>query len=77
MLKLVRLARMPRLIKLLNEQRFKRVLTQFDGPRPNIEEIQQRAMHLGIYKVLRLILIMCLMIYGVACIFFLMANMLL
>ena len=74
MLKLVRLARMPRLIKLLNEQRFKRVLTQFDGPKPNIEEIQLRAMHLGIYKVLRLILIMCLMIYGVACIWFLMSS---
>lgn len=39
MLKLVRLARMPRLIKLLDESRFKRVLTEWGGPKPSIQEI--------------------------------------
>lgn len=41
MLKLVRLARMPRLIKLLDEARFKRVLVDMDGEAPGIVAIHK------------------------------------
>ena len=36
MLKLVRLARLPRLIKLLDESKFKKTLRDLDGPEPSI-----------------------------------------
>ena len=36
MLKLVRLARLPRLIKLLDQSRFKRVLQEWNGAKPSI-----------------------------------------
>ena len=39
MLKLVRLARLPRLIKLLDESRFKRVLVDMDGNEPSVDVI--------------------------------------
>lgn len=41
MLKLLRLFRMPRLIKLLDLQRFKSVLTKMDGVEPSIEQIHK------------------------------------
>lgn len=37
MLKLVRLARLPRLIKLLDESKFKKTMRAVDGPTPSIE----------------------------------------
>lgn len=74
MLKLFRLARLPRLNKLMDESRFKRVLTEWDGPKPSIATIQAQQYVLGWYKVFKLILIMLFMIYGVACIFYLIAE---
>lgn len=73
MLKLVRLARMPRLIKLLDENRFKRVLQQCDS-NDSISSIIRRQNNLAVYKLFRLIMIMILMVYGVACINYLLAD---
>ena len=74
MLKLFRLARLPRLNKLMDETRFKRVLTEWDGQVPSIATIQAQQYVLGWYKVFKLILIMLFMIYGVACIFYLIVE---
>lgn len=73
MLKLVRLARMPRLIKLLDENRFKRVLQQCDS-NDSISSIIRRQRNLAMYKLFRLIMIMILMVYGIACINYLLAD---
>lgn len=65
---------MPRLVKLLDESRFRRVLVDMDGPEPSIDMLHRQHINLTCYKVFRLLTILVLMIYGVACIFYLLAD---
>lgn len=57
MLKLVRLARIPRLMKLLDVSMFKKVLRTFGSNNPGISEIVQVDYIITIYKLLRLVTI--------------------
>lgn len=74
MLKLVRLGRMPRMIKLLDESRFKTLLVKLDGVSPSLNKIESRYRIMTIYKMFRLITIMIIMVYGVACVYYLFSD---
>jgi hypothetical protein len=74
MLKLVRLARIPRLAKLLDPIKFKRMLMSVDGPNPSIDHIIRRDYNLTMYNIFNLIVMMMFLIYGIGCLFYLMSN---
>ena len=74
MIKLVRLARIPRLMKLLDTNKFKRALDSIANENPNIKEIQQMHRYLTYYNAYRLLFIMMFMVYGIGCIFFLLSD---
>ena len=74
MLKLFRLARLPRLVKLLNPQKFKRLLSSLDGPNPSSDLIIQRGRNMFIYNIFNLILMMIFLVYGIGCMFYLVSH---
>ena len=74
MLKLVRLARIPRLMKLLDVSLFKRTLRMFDSDDPSIGEIVQFDFYIKIYTLMRLVLIQIFMVYGAASLFYLASD---
>lgn len=68
MLKLVRLARIPRLMKLLDPDRFKKVVRSMENRETEIRDILQRDIIMYVYNMLRLVIIMLLLAYGFGCI---------
>ena len=74
MLKLVRLARLPRLIKLMDEAKFKKSLQHLFGSSPRIEEIRKQAWWMGAYTFFKLVLILLFMTFGVGCLFYLLSD---
>ena len=74
MLKLVRLARMPRLLKLLDPERFKKVVRSFENDEADIEDVLRRDYILFFYNIFRLCTILVLLTYGFGCINFFMSE---
>ena len=70
MLKLVRLARMPRLLKLLDPERFKKVVRSFENEEADIEAVLRRDYIIFFYNIFRLCTILVLLTYGFGCINF-------
>lgn len=75
----MRLLRLPRLLKLLDTQKFKRALDQLNtyygqGEMPNIKMIKRMRFYLDTYNQIRLIFIMLFMVYGIGCMFFLLSE---
>lgn len=76
MLKLVRLARMPRLLKLLDPERFKKVVRGFEPAEADINQIVNRDSIMFAYSMLRLCIILLLLTYGFGCVQYFMSDML-
>lgn len=74
MLKLFRLARIPRLLKLLDPQKFKRMLIGLDGLDPSINQIMRRDINMFIYNIFNLVLMMLFLVYGIGCLFYLVST---
>ena len=72
--KLFRLARMPRMIKLIDVNRFKNLLKGFEGAECDTEEIVQQYFILYVYNVFRLIIIAIFITYIIGCITLFMSN---
>jgi len=68
--KLVRLARLPRLIKLIDIQRFSKVLKSFQTKDSDAETIVKQYFILYMYNIFRLIVIALMITYFVGCILF-------
>ena len=67
MLKLVRLARMPRLLKLLDPERFTKVVKSFENDNSDINDVVARDGILFLYNMVRLCIIAILLTYGFGC----------
>ena len=65
---------MPRMIKLIDVNRFKTLLKGFEGPESDDETIVQQYFVLYIYNVFRLIIIAIFITYIIGCITLFMSN---
>jgi hypothetical protein len=72
--KLFRLARMPRMIKLIDVNRFKNLLKGFEGPECDDETIVHQYFVLYVYNVFRLIIIAIFITYVIGCVVLFMSN---
>ena len=72
--KLFRLARMPRIIKLIDVNRFRTLLKGFEGPESDDETIMQQYFVLYIYNVFRLIIIAIFITYIIGTLTLFMSN---
>ena len=68
--RLFRLARLPRLLKLLDQNRFKKILKSFQGKNTNEQTIMKQYEAMFIYNLIRLIVIACFITYFIGCMFF-------
>lgn len=69
-LKLIRLARMPRMGKLIDINRIKNVLKSLGGNNNNDEEIVKQYQILYLYKLIRMIIIAFIITYFLGCIWY-------
>lgn len=73
-LKLFRLARLPRMFKLLDVERFKKVLVDISPVKPSIQQLIERDNVMFVYSVFRLTFIILMMTYFFGCVFFLFSK---
>ena len=72
--KLFRLFRMPRLIKLIDVNRFKNILKSFQSTKSNDQTILKQYFILYIYSIIRLMIIALMITYFIGCIFYYISN---
>ena len=72
--KLFRLFRMPRLIKLIDVNRFKNILKSFQSAKSNDQTILKQYNILYIYSIIRLIIIALMITYFIGCTFYYISN---
>ena len=73
-LKLVRLMRLPRLVKLLSEGRFRKILQERLGVNPGIQDLSEIYSSIFIFKITRLILGLIFMSFFSACVFYIVST---
>ena len=72
--KLVRLFRLPRLIKLLDISRFSKLLKSFQNKNSDDQTIVQQYFILYVYNIVRLIIIAIMITYFIGCFLYFMSN---
>lgn len=72
--KLFRLFRLPRLLKLLDVNKFSSILKSINGEKTDTQTIIKQYYILFLYNLFRLIIIACFITYGIGCLFYFMSE---
>jgi len=72
--KLFRLFRLPRLLKLLDVNKFSSILKSINGEKTDTQKIIKQYYILFLYNLFRLIIIACFITYGIGCLFYFMSE---